>query len=89
MNNEKETLPPIDIQSNQLSESALKGIIESFILREGTDYGAAEVSFETKVEQIKRQLERGDIKIVFDPNTESVTIMTKRDWMKLKVENHP
>lgn len=75
--------PPIEVPAEQISSDALQGIIESFILREGTDYGREEVSHESKITQIRKQLSRGDIKIVFDPNTESVTLMTKRDWDKL------
>lgn len=73
----------MEVPSEALSDEALRGIIESFILREGTDYGREEVGFDTKVNQIERQLERGDVKIVFDPNTESVGIVTAYEWAKL------
>jgi uncharacterized protein YheU (UPF0270 family) len=47
------------------------------VLREGTDYGAQEVDFETKVEQVRRQLERREAEIVFDQNTESIDIVVR------------
>lgn len=74
--------PPVEIPIDQLSEETLAAVIESFILREGTDYGREEVAYDTKAEQVKRQLARGDIKIVFDPNTESITFLTKDEWRK-------
>ena len=40
------------------SPDALTGVIESFVLREGTDYGERDVPLETKVMQVRRQLER-------------------------------
>ena len=67
------------IPHQQISPDALQGLIEEFITREGTDYGEAEFSLEQKVKQVERQLARGDIVIVFDIATESVSILTKHD----------
>jgi len=71
------TLPPIVVPYAELSPDALAGVIESFVLREGTDYGERDVPFETKVLQVRRQLERREAEIVFDPNTESVHIQVR------------
>ena len=81
---EGEEQPPVEIPKASLSRDALRGVIENFILREGTDYGVAEVSYDAKAEQIERQLDRGHIKIVFDPNTETVTLMTDREWKRAR-----
>lgn len=70
-------LPPIIVPHTELSPDALTGVIQSFVLREGTDYGAHEVDFETKVEQVRRQLERREAEIVFDQNTESIDIVVR------------
>jgi uncharacterized protein len=67
------------IPYKQISPDALQGLIEEFITREGTDYGEMEFSLAQKVSQVERQLARGDIVIVFDPTTESVSILTKHD----------
>ncbi len=67
------------IPYKQISPDALQGLIEEFITREGTDYGEMEFSLAQKVSQVERQLARGDIVIVFDPATESVSILTKHD----------
>jgi uncharacterized protein len=71
-------LPPIVVPHSELSPDALRGVIESFVLREGTDYGASDVPFETKVMQVRRQLERREAEIVFDPTTESVGIVVRK-----------
>lgn len=65
----------VTVPYRELSASALRGVIESFVLREGTDYGAMEFSLEQKVAHVMRQLERGEAEIVFDPNTESIDIL--------------
>lgn len=67
------------IPHNQISADALQGLIEEFITREGTDYGEYEVSLAQKVDQVKRQMARGDIVIVFDPATESVSLLTRHE----------
>jgi uncharacterized protein YheU (UPF0270 family) len=69
---------PVDIPHTELSSDVLQRVIESFVLREGTDYGIQEVSLEGKVTQVLRQLERGEAQIVFDPNTETIDIVVAK-----------
>ena len=38
-----------------LSPEALRGVIEAFVTREGTDYGAQEVPLDTKVLQVQQR----------------------------------
>ena len=68
----------VEIPYTELSADALRGVIESFVLREGTEYGERDVPLERKVADVLRQLENGEAQIVFDPNTESVDIVVKR-----------
>jgi len=65
---------PIEIPMQELPPQTLRAVIEHFVLREGTDYGAQEATFERKVADVLRQLERGEARILFDPASESVTI---------------
>ena len=65
---------PVVIPYGELSGDALRGVIESFVLREGTDYGERDFSLEQKVAHVTRQLERGEARVMFDPNSESVDI---------------
>jgi len=68
----------VEIPLDALSAEALQGVIESFVGREGTDYGERERSLEQKVADVRRQLERGEARIVFDPDTESINIVPTR-----------
>jgi uncharacterized protein YheU (UPF0270 family) len=70
--------PPVEVPHTELSSSALRGVVESFVLREGTDYGDRDVPFERKVADVLRQLERQEAVIVFDPKSESIDIVVKR-----------
>lgn len=63
------------VPHTELSGEALRGVLSSVVLREGTDYGEREFSFEEKVAHLLAQLERGDAQIVFDPESESVDIV--------------
>lgn len=71
----RERPPPVAVPHTAVSPEALRGVIESFVLREGTDYGARDVPFESKVTQVLGQLERGEARIMFDPLTESINIV--------------
>jgi uncharacterized protein len=64
----------VEVPASELAPETLRALVESFVLREGTDYGVREVALEVKVGQVLRQLQRGDARIVFDPATESVDI---------------
>jgi uncharacterized protein YheU (UPF0270 family) len=74
---DREAAPPVEIPHTALSPDVLRAVIESFVLREGTEYGERDVSLDRKVEDVLRQLERGEAQIIFDPNTESVDIVVK------------
>jgi len=59
-----------------LSPEVLRRLIEEFVTRDGTDYGAVEKTLDDKVAAVLRQLERGEALIVFDRDSESVNIVT-------------
>ena len=63
------------VPADQLSEDALLGLLEEYASRDGTDYGEKEVDLAVKVQQLRTQLTRGDIVIVFDDFTQSVNIL--------------
>jgi len=75
---ETEKPEPVVIPHTELSAEALRGVVESFVLREGTDYGEREISLEQKVAQVLRQLERGEARIIFDAKLETVDIVVSR-----------
>jgi uncharacterized protein YheU (UPF0270 family) len=68
---------PIRLTPDDLEPDTLRAVIESFVLREGTDYGLHETSLEDKVAQVLSQLRRGEAHITFDPATESVNLVVK------------
>ncbi|MCW8864713.1 MAG: YheU family protein [Colwellia sp.] len=65
------------IPLEQLSADTLQAIIEDFILREGTDYGAIDASKEDKIAEVKQQLEQGSAVLVYSQLHESVNILPR------------
>ena len=69
----------LKIPYDQLSPEALRGVIEEFVTRDGTDYGEIEVSLDTKISQMLGQLKSGKAVIVFDQGTETCNILGSDD----------
>ena len=74
---EEEDSKPVEIPHTELAPETLRAVVESFILREGTDYGAQDVPFERKVADVMRQLERREAVIFYDPGSDSVDITVR------------
>ena len=75
----EDPLPPttgsgVELDPDQLSPGALRGLVEEYVTREGTDYGHSDWSLEDKVAQVFRQLDQGEARIVFDLDLESASI---------------
>jgi uncharacterized protein YheU (UPF0270 family) len=63
-----------------LAPETLDSLIESFVLREGTDYGEHECSLEDKVADVKQQLKSGDVVLVWSELHETVNIMPRTQF---------
>ena len=70
--------PRVDVPYDMLEPETLRGLIEHFVSREGTDYGEREISLETKIAQVMRQLQKREAKIVYDEESESCDIVSAR-----------
>lgn len=70
------------IPYTSLDSDVLVRIIESFVLREGTDYGHGDVSLNQKVDAVLRQLKRGDVILTWDAEIESCNIVSKTSMRK-------
>jgi uncharacterized protein len=79
MENDAENQPreAVVVPYTELSTELLRAVVESFVLREGTDYGEQEFSLDEKVIRVVAQLKRGEAQIVFDPESESVSIVNR------------
>lgn len=69
----------VKIPFDELSSEALAGVIEEFVMREGTDYGHRDYTLDEKRSRVLRALESGDAVITFDPETGSCSIVQADD----------
>jgi uncharacterized protein YheU (UPF0270 family) len=72
---DRESPESVMVPYAELDPELLRAVVESYVLREGTDYGEKEYSLDEKVAKVIAQLKRGEAKIVFDPESESVSIL--------------
>ena len=68
------------IPLEQLNQDTLYAIIEDFILREGTDYGAIDATKEDKIAQVKLQLTQGNAVLVYSELHDSVNILPREHF---------
>ncbi len=69
----------VEVPHDQLNPDTLRELVESFVNREGTDYGLRERTLEQKVADVNRQLENGEAVIVFDAKDQSIQIVASTD----------
>ncbi len=58
-----------------LETETLNNLIESIVLREGTDYGEIEMSLSEKVALVRQQLKNGTAYLEYSEEHESVNIV--------------
>ena len=63
-----------------LDPETLHNLIESFVLREGTDYGEHERSLDDKVADVRQQLKNGEALLVWSELHETVNIMPRTQF---------
>ncbi len=71
---------PVLVPYRDLSPTTLRAVIEAFVGREGTDYGHRDIPIESKVADVMRQLERGDVLMVYEAKSETVTIVPADEY---------
>jgi uncharacterized protein len=67
--------PSLAVPHTALAPDILRAVIESLVLREGTDYGERELTLDDKVARVMMLLERGEAKILFHSESATVDIV--------------
>lgn len=63
------------IPHQDINADTLSSILREFVLREGTEYGAEDISVEEKIEQVIQQLQDGSAVLVYSELHETVNII--------------
>ena len=74
------------IPYQELTPELLNAIADEFVSREGTDYGMVEVSQQSKVDQVVRQVKAGEAVILYSELHESCTIISKQELQRRQRE---
>jgi len=74
------------IPFEQLQPDTLTQVIEAYIMQQGMDQFDTQYSLDSKVAQVRLQLEKKRLVLVFDAITESCNIITKE---QLRQYNDP
>lgn len=66
------------VPAERIEAAVLQALLEEFASRDGTDYGARELTLAEKAGNLRRQLEAGDICILFHHPTEQWDLVDRR-----------
>lgn len=70
----------IEIPWQSLDPETLEALLEEIVTRDGTDYGAKELSKEQKTVEARHNLEAGRAVLVWDEATETSSLIDRRDF---------
>lgn len=73
----------LEIPPQRLSAEALEGLLEEFASRDGTDYGEQERSLAEKVADLRSQLTRGELCLLFDQDSETWDLCPREEARSL------
>ena len=74
----------MEIPFEKLSEEALNNLITDFVCRQD-DFDTA--TLEKKIQQIKKQLQSGEVVLSYDEDTQTCNLQTRTDFEKPKHVN--
>jgi uncharacterized protein YheU (UPF0270 family) len=76
----------VAVPLERLQSDVLLRLLEEFTSRDGTDYGEREVSLEQKVASLRTQLQRGDLQVLYDVDSEQWDLLSA-DQAALLLDN--
>ena len=68
----------VQVPVTRLEAATLAALLEEFASRDGTDYGLREHSLEEKTASLKRQLDAGDLSLVYDLDSEEYDLCDRQ-----------
>jgi uncharacterized protein YheU (UPF0270 family) len=70
----------VEVPHRMLPPETLDALLETFVTRQGYDTTDTGEGMHGWVAELKRQLERGELLVVHDLQTESTEVMTLAQW---------
>ncbi|MEH6587844.1 MAG: YheU family protein [Halioglobus sp.] len=73
----------VQVPPGRLSAEVYQSLLEEFASRDGTDYGDVELTLEQKTGNLRRQLENGDVVILFETESEQWDLMAAQQAQEM------
>jgi uncharacterized protein YheU (UPF0270 family) len=73
----------VEVPPQRLEASVLDALLQEFASRDGTDYGERELSLAQKVAQLRRQLDRGELLLLYEVETEHWDLLPQEQARQL------
>ena len=67
----------MEIPWQKLTDETLTAVIEEFVTREGTEYGARDYGLAEKIGQVRAQLRDGKLGLDYDPDSATRQLFVK------------
>ncbi len=77
----------VEIPLDRLRDDLLNALLEDYASRDGTDYGEVERSLTEKVGELRRQIERGELRVLYDADSEQWDLAVTEEARKLVGED--
>lgn len=76
----------VEVPPQRLQADVLQALLEEYASRDGTDYGERELTLEQKVGDLRGQLQRGDLLILYNLDIEQWDLLP-RDQARLLLDD--
>lgn len=73
----------VRIPPDRVPPDVLQALLEDFASRDGTDYGLQETPLATKVASLRRQLDAGDIQLLYDSESQEWDLVDRESAQRL------
>jgi uncharacterized protein len=73
----------VEVPHGRLSASVLQALLEEFASRDGTDYGEVELTLAQKTGNLRRQVEQGEVIILFETESEQWDLLESEQAREL------
>lgn len=73
----------VEVPPARLAADLLRALLEEYVTRDGTDYGSRELTLDEKVLRLQRQLEAGEVRLVYESQSEQWDLVSSQDAARL------
>ncbi|MDZ7781552.1 MAG: YheU family protein [Halioglobus sp.] len=73
----------VEVPPSRLGAGLLRALLEEYVTRDGTDYGNRELSLDEKVQRLQGQLDAGDVRLLYESESEQWDLVPSRDAARL------